>query len=69
MPATTDETEPDSIRAHVQRMNAIARMQVTELRHLTGDALAARARLMQHTEKMTLESDGGAFDVSGDRNL
>src|SRR5262249_15410629 len=63
-------SKPDSIRSRIERMNALAKARITELRGLlNGDVTVARAGLLKHVEKITLEPSGKVVVASGNWDL
>ncbi len=60
----------DSIRARIGKMRVEARAKLKDLRQLLGgNVTVARAALLRHIEKITLERDGKALVASGDWKL
>jgi hypothetical protein len=61
---------PDSIRSQIDRMRDVAKARVKELRRLlNGDVTVARAGLLKHVERITMETNGKLYVASGKWNL
>jgi hypothetical protein len=73
MAAITDRavsSTEGSIRTQVGEMRVAARAKLRDLRQLLGaDVTAARAALLKHVEKTTLERDGKAVVATGNWKL
>lgn len=63
-------SKEESIHSRIQRMSAVAKTRIKELRALLqGDVTLARARLLKHVDKITLEPDGRVLVAKGAWNL
>src|SRR5258706_40505 len=66
----TVSSNQDSIKARIDKMRVAARAKLKEIRQLLGqDATVARAALLKHVEKITLDASGKAVVASGNWKL